>query len=128
MARAVYEHATTGKELSGLSGIMLADQYADLWIELSRFMIFFSILAFAIIATYKKEKGVSLQVHLEHMLFIIGAKVFDHACQVYTELGGSPIISPYVSSIVNYLLAIGFIIMTPIRIIHIKATKRYHGR
>lgn len=98
---------------------------APMWLESSRFMIFFSIYAFAFIAADKREKSIALQVELEHILFIIGVKVIGHFFEVLKHFGLPVIIRPYHYDVINYVFAALYIVITPVRIVIVKRNKRY---
>lgn len=92
----------------------------SIWVEAARFMIFLSIAIFAFLAADKRERTISYQVQIEHIVFIIGAKAIEHFFSLIAVFGYETAFNPYVFSIVNYTLATAYLIITPIRIIYLK--------
>lgn len=113
IARYSYEH---GQPLEG-----------NKWVEIARFMIFFSVAAFAFLAADKNQRTISYQVQIEHIVFIVGAKAIQHFFAVLSVFGIETFINPYLFSYANYVLAGIFILFTPIRISYIKRKRRYDG-
>lgn len=94
--------------------------YSEIWMEAARFMIFFSIAAFAYLAADKRERTLKYQVQIEHIVFIVGAKAIQHFCYFLNVCGLVNEIDPYAYSVINYILAGAYVVVTPIRIIYLK--------
>ncbi|MCB9047704.1 MAG: hypothetical protein H6550_16335 [Chitinophagales bacterium] len=100
------------------AAVYMSEQLA-LPLQTSRLAIYLSVFIFALLAYAVKERPLPYRIQLQHMLFIIGAKVMEHVGATLTVLGCASNLSPYTYDSASYLLALLYIIVTPIRIIYL---------
>lgn len=115
---------TITSHMNDLDASIYINSKVSIWVEAARTMIFTDMVIFLYLALDKKPKSLSYIVQLQHVFVLVAAKMVEHWFGFAGVLGIQTPVSPYHFNIANYILNVGYFIVTPLRVVILNRRKK----